>query len=68
MMTMKKLLLSLLIIVAFCCASISAQSAAKIESYKVGETLAYEGKFNKAVLRGIPFADFNFTPNNFSTF
>lgn len=60
MMKMKKLLIPLLIIFTLCRASTPAQSAAKIEPYKSGETLVYEGKFNKAVFRGIAFADFNF--------
>jgi len=61
MMKMKKLLFPLLIIFTLCYNSTLAQSTAKIEPYKSGETLVYEGKFNKAVFRGIPFADFNFT-------
>jgi hypothetical protein len=58
---MKKLILSLLIVLTLNCFSGFAQSSAKTETYKLGETLTYEGKFSKAILRGIPFADLNFT-------
>ena len=65
---MKKLLFSILVIFTLCCASVLAQGAAKIESYKLGETLTYEGKFSKAIFRGIAVADFTFsvqkTPNS----
>ena len=64
---MKKLLFSFLIILSLCSVMILAQSSAKIEPYKSGETLIYEGKYNKAIFRGITVADFNFsvqkTPN-----
>lgn len=58
---MKKLIYSLLIICSLCSASTFAQSSVKIEPFKLGETLLYEGKYNKAILRGIAIADFNFT-------
>jgi len=58
---MKKLILSLLIILTFNCFCLFAQTSVKIEPYKFGETLTYEGKFSKAVLRGIAFVDLNFT-------
>ncbi|MCA1622304.1 MAG: DUF3108 domain-containing protein [Acidobacteria bacterium] len=58
---MKKLIYLLLIICSICSVSTFAQSPAKIEPFKLGETLVYEGKYNKAILRGIAIADFNFT-------
>jgi len=57
-MTMKKILASLLMIFTFLCVSAFAQ---KTEAYTIGETLTYEAKYNKAILRGIPAADLNFT-------
>lgn len=57
-MTMKKILGSLLMIFTFACATVFAQKA---EAYSVGETLNYEGKYSKAILRGIPAAELNFT-------
>ena len=57
-MTMKKTLGSLSIIFTVACASIFAQ---KTEAYTVGETLTYEGKYSKAIFRGIAAADLNFT-------
>lgn len=58
---MKKLIRSLLTILALFHVSAFAQSKSKIESYKLGETLTYEGKYSKAIFRGIAVADFNFT-------
>lgn len=55
---MKKTLGSLLLIFTFACVSIFAQ---KTEAYTAGETLTYEGKYSKAILRGIPAADLSFT-------
>ena len=57
-MTKKKILGSLLMIFTFLCVSVFAQ---KTETYTVGETLIYEAKYNKAILRGIPAADLNFS-------
>ncbi len=57
-MMMKKLVGSLLIIFIFACgAAIFAQ---KPEAYTVGENLIYEGKYSKAILRGVPGADLSF--------
>lgn len=50
---------SLLII--FTVAYSAAVFAQKPEAYTVGESLIYEGKYSKAILRGIPAADLNFT-------
>lgn len=61
---MKKLPYALLIILTINCLCLFAQTPAKIEPYKFGETLTYEGKFSKAVLRGIAFVDLNFTVQN----
>lgn len=58
---MKKLILSLLIVLALNCFYVFAQSSAKNESYKFGETLIYEAKFSRAILPPIVFADLNFT-------
>lgn len=44
-------------IVAFAVFGVFAQQP---EAYTVGETLSYEAKYNKAILRGIPAADLNF--------
>ncbi|MGI8641067.1 MAG: DUF3108 domain-containing protein [Pyrinomonadaceae bacterium] len=63
-MTMKKLIYSLLIIFSVACVSVSAQISGKVESYKAGETLNYEGKFSKLLLRGVSVADLNFTVEN----
>lgn len=64
-MTMKKLIGTLLIVCGFACASVFAQ---KSEPYTVGEKLIYEGKYSKAVLRGVAAAELNFAveraPNN----
>ncbi len=54
---MKKLIGTLLIVCGFACASIFAQ---KIEAFAVGEKLIYEGKYSKAILRGVAAADLNF--------
>ncbi|MDQ3180692.1 MAG: DUF3108 domain-containing protein [Acidobacteriota bacterium] len=63
-MTMKKLILPLLIILSVSCISIFAQAVPKSEPYKLGESLSYEGKFSKAILRGIEVASLNFTVEN----
>ncbi|CAN5498407.1 hypothetical protein BH10ACI1_BH10ACI1_19720 [soil metagenome] len=63
----RNLLRSFLILAAFtfCFFCVSAQTKQKndteIKSYIVGETLTYEGKFSKAILRGIEVADLSFT-------
>lgn len=48
---------------AFCLQIVSAQTVnnSNIKSYTVGETLIYEGKFSKAILRGLDVADLSFT-------
>ena len=48
---------------AFCLQTASAQSNynSNIKSYTVGETLTYEGKFSKAILRGLDVVDLSFT-------
>lgn len=61
---MKKSVFSLLIILSLNCFCAFAQSPANIEPYKFGETLTYEAKFSKAILRGISFAELNFTVQN----
>lgn len=61
---MKKLILPLLLILSVGCISIFAQAVPKSTSYKLGESLSYEGKFSKAVLRGIEIANLNFTVEN----
>lgn len=58
---MKKFFCSVLAILTLNCFCVFAQTSAKSESYKFGETLTYEGKFSKAILRGIAFVDLNFT-------
>ncbi len=63
-MIMKKLILPLLIILSVGCVSIFAQTLPKSETYKLGESLSYEGKFSKAILRGITIANLNFTVEN----
>lgn len=63
-MAIKKLICSLLIILSVTCISIFAQTAPKPEFYRVGESLTYEGKFSKALLRGIEIANLNFTIEN----
>ncbi len=56
-----KLFGAYLFVLAICFSSVSAQSAKKFEPYTVGETLIYEAKFSKAVLRGIAVADLSFS-------
>lgn len=50
-----------LLIFGLSCISNFAQSPKFAEPFKVGETLSYEGKFSKALLRGIDIADLSFT-------
>ncbi|MDQ3323916.1 MAG: DUF3108 domain-containing protein [Acidobacteriota bacterium] len=52
---------SVLLLCSFFCFSAAAQVPAKIEAYKAGESLVYEAKFSKALLRGIEVAVVNFT-------
>jgi hypothetical protein len=47
--------------VLFYVAAVAAQTSNKSEPFRIGETLSYEGKFSKALLRGIDVADLNFT-------
>ncbi len=51
----------LLVFAPFCVSDVSAQTLTKPEPLRIGETLSYEGKFSKALLRGIDIADLNFT-------
>lgn len=57
---MKIKFLFFLFLVCSLSVSLGAQTA-KTEPFAVGETLNYEVKFSKAVLRGIEIADINFT-------
>ena len=57
---MKTKFLFLTLLFGLFCNSIYSQTA-KTDSYKAGESLNYEVKFSKAVLRGIEIADINFT-------
>ncbi|MEO8071606.1 MAG: DUF3108 domain-containing protein [Acidobacteriota bacterium] len=63
---MKKLLYSLLMICCLAYVSVFAQKSAKAESFRAGESLVYEGKFSKLLLRGIEVADLSFTVENIS--
>lgn len=63
---MKKLLYSFLIIFSIACVSVFAQKSAKAEPFRAGESLVYEGKFSKLLLRGIEVADLSFTVENIS--
>ncbi len=63
-MTMEKLIYSLLMIFSVACVSVFAQISGKVTPYKAGETLAYEGKFSKLLLRGIAVVDLNFAVEN----
>jgi len=60
-MTIKKIIRLLLLISCFFSVSIFAQNAPQIEPFNVGENLVYEGKFSKALLRGVAVADLTFT-------
>ncbi|HXG85034.1 MAG TPA: DUF3108 domain-containing protein [Pyrinomonadaceae bacterium] len=60
-MKTKTFLRSFLLLCSFFCFSAAAQIPAKVESYKAGESLVYEAKFSKAVLRGIEIAVLDFT-------
>ena len=61
---MKKLIYSILIIFSVACVSLFAQTSAKAEPFKAGETLVYEGEFSKLLLRGIDVAELHFTVEN----
>ncbi len=63
---MKKLLYSFLIICTLAAVSLFAQRSPKAEPFKAGESLVYEGKFSKLLLRGIEVADLSFTVENIS--
>lgn len=56
-----KLFGAYLLLVTSCFSIAFAQSAKKTESFVVGEKLAYEAKFSKALLRGITVADLTFS-------
>lgn len=60
-MKTKTFLRSILLLCGFFCFSATAQIAPKIESYKVGESLVYEVKYSKTLLRGIEIAVLNFS-------
>lgn len=65
---MKHSIIYLLLILNFCCIAAGAQNLTDVQPFKTGESLTYEGKYNKAIFRGIAMADFFFTvqkaPNN----
>ena len=62
---MKKFIFSLFIILSVCFASLFAQTSPKtVEPIKAGETLTYEGKYSKLILRGMDVADLSFTVEN----
>ena len=63
-MTIKKFICSFLIVFTVACGFIFAQTVPKSEPYKLGESLSYEGKFSKAILRGVEIANLNFTVEN----
>lgn len=58
---MKNSIIYLLIVLNFYCLNTPAQKATDIRPYQKGESLSYEGKYNKAIFRGIAMADFHFT-------
>lgn len=70
-MNIKRQLIFLLTILIFASFSVLAQTrqtivitekkTAPASPYKIGESLTYEGKFSKSILRGIEVADLNFT-------
>ncbi|CAN5239695.1 DUF3108 domain-containing protein [soil metagenome] len=62
---MKKLLYSILII-CLACVSVFAQKSVKAEPFRAGESLVYEGKFSKLLLRGIEVFDLSFSVENIS--
>lgn len=63
---MKKVLYSFLIIFCLAYVSVFAQKSVKAEPFRAGESLVYEGKFSKLLLRGIEVADLSFTVENIS--
>lgn len=64
---MKRILYSLLLILTVASVSVFAQKTAKkIDAIRAGESLKYEGKFSKMILRGIDVFDLNFTIENIS--
>lgn len=58
---MKNLTCLFLLVCGFLSASAWGQKSTEIEPYKVGESLVYEGKFSKTVLRGVAVADLTFS-------
>ncbi len=50
-----------LVFALLCASAVAAQTSTKLEPLRIGETLSYEGKFSKALLRGIDIADLNFS-------
>lgn len=61
MMKSKRLILPLLFISAFLFSAAIAQKPKSATPFTVGESLTYEGKFSKSILRGIGVAELSFT-------
>ena len=60
-MKSKRFILPLLLILGFVFSTVLAQKPKSATPFTVGESLTYEGKFSKAILRGIGVADLSFT-------
>lgn len=65
-MRLKRFILPFLLISGLLFSTAGAQNPKSAMPFKVGESLTYEGKFSKAILRGIAVADLNFTVSDLS--
>lgn len=63
-MRLKRFILPFVLISGILFSSVFAQKPTPVMPFKVGESLTYEGKFSKTILRGIAVADLNFTVSN----
>lgn len=65
-MKLKRFILLFLLISVFLFSTAGAQKPKSETPFTVGESLTYEGKFSKSILRGIAVADLNFTVSGLS--
>ncbi|CAN5815577.1 hypothetical protein BH20ACI4_BH20ACI4_14890 [soil metagenome] len=63
-MNLKRLISTFFLLVCLFCGFSFAQPAAKLNLYKAGEKLTYEGNFSKLLLRGIDVAELSMTVYN----
>src|SRR5215210_4097602 len=65
-MRLKRFILPFMLISGILFSTVLAQNPKSATPYKIGESLTYEGKFSKSILRGIAVADLNFTVSDLS--